>query len=269
MRALVIAGGLLVLLSGGLQAQEVGFIEVQGLDGGPASVFLYSDLWAEPRYRTLADGPVLFEVPAGAYSLEVRQDGFQSFTQEVTVLADEVSIIRPVLWPILTEVRIVHLLPAEVPFQIGDQSGFTPATVWVPAGERVMLVDNAPFCIDVLRDTTAYIRIRAGDLEQIRGGSECDVPSDHPLLRVHPPVPRSVEFPSVDEDLRGTRVTVWMFVGEDGRVIPDSTRLEPPTRSKKVNEQLIRAAAGWVFDPATRLGQPVAAWFSFTQDFGR
>jgi hypothetical protein len=54
---------------------------------------------------------------------------------------------------------------------------------------------------------------------------------------------------------------VW--VDETGRVVPDSTRLDPPTSDRSLNRRLIAEAADWVFEPARQGGQPVATWFDY------
>jgi hypothetical protein len=46
-------------------------------------------------------------------------------------------------------------------------------------------------------------------------------------------------------------------------VVADSTRLDPPTRDRGFNRQLIREAAEWVFRPAIDQGRPVASWFPY------
>jgi WD40 repeat protein len=60
------------------------------------------------------------------------------------------------------------------------------------------------------------------------------------------------------------QVEVWVFVNEEGRVVPDSTHLRPPTGDRRFDEQLAREASGWVFDPAREDGLPIAAWFPYT-----
>lgn len=83
------------------------------------------------------------------------------------------------------------------------------------------------------------------------------------LRRVLPPTPRGMIIPPANKDLRGVEIEVWVFVDEHGRVVPDSTRLNPPTRNRGFNRQLIREAAQWVFRPGTLDGEPVAAWFFY------
>lgn len=56
---------------------------------------------------------------------------------------------------------------------------------------------------------------------------------------------------------------VWVFVNESGRVVADSTWLDPPTKDRKLNRMLIEEAAKWRFHPATRNGKPVAWWFRY------
>jgi hypothetical protein len=82
-------------------------------------------------------------------------------------------------------------------------------------------------------------------------------------FRVVPPAPRGMIMPPTNRDLRGTEVEVWVFVDERGRVVADSTRLEPPTRDRRFNQELIRQAAEWVFEPARQEGEAVASWFPY------
>lgn len=84
------------------------------------------------------------------------------------------------------------------------------------------------------------------------------------LFRLIPPTPRGMIMPPTNRSLRGQQVEVWVFVDEAGRVVADSTRLRPPTADRSFNRRLIEEAAEWVFEPAQRGGQPVAAWFPYT-----
>ena len=87
--------------------------------------------------------------------------------------------------------------------------------------------------------------------------------SDEGFYRLQPPVPRGVIIPPNHNSLRGKAVQVWVFVNERGRVIPDSTRLEPPTSSGDLNRQLIREASEWMFRPAVQEGKAVASWYPY------
>lgn len=88
--------------------------------------------------------------------------------------------------------------------------------------------------------------------------------ADQGFFRVVPPSPRGMIIPPSNKNLRGKRVEVWVFVDATGRVVPDSTRLNPPTSDGSLNRQLIREAAEWVFNPARRNDEPVASWFPYT-----
>jgi hypothetical protein len=83
------------------------------------------------------------------------------------------------------------------------------------------------------------------------------------LYRLDPPVPRGMIIPPANRSLRGTMVEVWVFVDELGKVVADSTRLNPPTKDRGFNQRLIREAAEWVFRPAMQAGKPVASWFPY------
>lgn len=83
------------------------------------------------------------------------------------------------------------------------------------------------------------------------------------LYRMEPASPRGMIIPPSNRDLRGTQVQVWVFVDENGSVVADSTRLDPPTKDGDFNRRLIREAAEWVFRPARQEGRPVASWFPY------
>lgn len=86
---------------------------------------------------------------------------------------------------------------------------------------------------------------------------------DEGRYRLQPPSPRGMIIPPANDELRGTTVEVWVFVDERGRVVPDSTRLNPPTRDRDFNRRLMREAAEWVFRPAMQAGEAVASWFPY------
>ena len=87
--------------------------------------------------------------------------------------------------------------------------------------------------------------------------------SDRGLNRLVPPRPRGMIIPPNDDALKGKEVEVWVFVDTSGRVVADSTRLRPPTGNGDLNRRLIREAAEWIFQPATKGGQPVATWYPY------
>lgn len=83
------------------------------------------------------------------------------------------------------------------------------------------------------------------------------------FYRLQPATPRGMIIPPTNRSLRGTEVQVWVFVDERGRVVADSTRLDPPTRDRGFNRRLIEEAAEWVFRPAVQEGKPVSSWFPY------
>lgn len=85
-------------------------------------------------------------------------------------------------------------------------------------------------------------------------------------FRVVPPRPRGLILPPSDrpDEVRGKEVEVWVYVAASGRVVPDSTRLNPPTGDRGFDRRLREHAAGWVFEAARRDGQPVGEWFNYT-----
>ena len=101
---------------------------------------------------------------------------------------------------------------------------------------------------------------------RVRQGKAWNPPpedADEGRYRLEPPIPRGMIIPPANKNLKGTMVEVWVFVDERGRVVADSTRLNPPTKDRGFNERLIREASEWVFRPATQAGQAVASWFPY------
>lgn len=85
-------------------------------------------------------------------------------------------------------------------------------------------------------------------------------------FRAVPPRPRGMILPPSDrpDEVRGREVEVWVFVAANGRVVPDSTRLNPSTGNRGFDRRLREHAAGWVFEAARKDGEPVAEWFRYT-----
>ncbi len=84
-------------------------------------------------------------------------------------------------------------------------------------------------------------------------------------FRVIPPAPRGMILPPSDRpgNVKGKEIAIWVFVSETGRVVPDSTRLQPSTGNASFDARLRRQAAQWIFAPARRGGRPVAEWFQY------
>ena len=92
--------------------------------------------------------------------------------------------------------------------------------------------------------------------------------ADEGFFRLQPPVPRGMIIPPFERSLSGTNLQVWLFVSETGRVVADSTRLDPPTRNGDFNRRLMSEASEWVFRPAVQEGKAVASWFPFSVKIG-
>jgi hypothetical protein len=86
------------------------------------------------------------------------------------------------------------------------------------------------------------------------------------LMRVVPPRPRGLTLPPGDRpnDVRGKEIEVWVYVSAAGQVVPDSTRLFPPSGDRRFDRRLREHAAAWVFEAARRDGRAVAEWFRYT-----
>lgn len=84
-------------------------------------------------------------------------------------------------------------------------------------------------------------------------------------FRVVPPRPKGMILPPSErpEAVRGKVVDVYVFVAASGRVVPDSTRLDPSTGNRSFDRRLREHAAGWVFEPALKDGQPVGEWYRY------
>jgi hypothetical protein len=141
--------------------------------------------------------------------------------------------IVPPPTPIAVEVEVE-------PVQFEQEVTFDPASV---LGEAPGLLEGPG-----IADGTG-----AGD-----GGN-----AEEGFYRLQPATPRGMIIPPQNDGLRGTEVQVWVFVDERGRVVADSTRLDPPTRDRGFNRRLMREAAEWTFRPAVQEGRPVASWFPY------
>jgi len=140
-----------------------------------------------------------------------------------------------------------------------------PPPVPLPTLEDVEPVEFEP---DVEVDAASVLGERPGTEEgpglETGTGRGDGGTAEEGFFRLQPASPRGMIIPPTNRELRGTTVQVWVFVDERGRVVADSTRLEPPTRDRDFNSQLIREAAEWVFRPAQKEGQAVASWYPYT-----
>lgn len=149
--------------------------------------------------------------------------------------------------------------------QVPPSRPLTPPPVPLPTALDVEMVEFEP---EEEIDPASVLGERPGTdegpgLETGTGAGDGGT-TEEGFYRLQPPSPRGVILPPPNKELKGTVLRVWVFVDERGRVVPDSTRLEPPTRDRDFNRQLIREAAEWVFTPAVKEGKPVASWFPYT-----
>ena len=86
------------------------------------------------------------------------------------------------------------------------------------------------------------------------------------LFRLVPPSPRGLILPPSDRPgkVRGKEIDVWVFVTMKGEVVPDSTRIAPPSGDRKFDERLRKQASEWVFEPAKKEGRAISEWFRYT-----
>lgn len=139
-----------------------------------------------------------------------------------------------------------------------------PLAVEVEVEPVVIAAEPAPTTAQVIgaapgRGTGTGTGSASGAGDGRGGGGD----ADSGRYRLEPPTPRGMIIPPANKSLKGTTVEVWVFVNEQGRVVADSTRLNPPTKDRGFNQRLIREASEWVFRPATREGLAVASWFPY------
>ena len=151
-----------------------------------------------------------------------------------------INVRTPPTRPIIPPPRPIEVAVEVEPVEFEQEIEFDPSSV---LGEQPGLAEGPG-----VADGTG-----AGD-----GGN-----ADEGFYRLQPATPRGMILPPQNRDLRGTEVQVWVFVDERGRVVADSTRLDPPTRDRGFNRRLIREAAEWSFRPAVQEGRPVGSWFPY------
>jgi hypothetical protein len=128
-------------------------------------------------------------------------------------------------------------------------------------------IEPVEFEEEISYEATGVAGMELGDLEgpgiENGTGRGDGGTSDEGLFRMVPPNPRGMIIPPSSDKLKGREVEVWVFVDVAGRVVPDSTRLRPPTSDRSFNRRLIDEAAEWVFEPAKQGGKAIAAWFPY------
>lgn len=135
----------------------------------------------------------------------------------------------------------------------------------VPDPEILELGAYAAALSDVLSAPGPVSQLRGPGL--VDGDGEGDGGTEaEGRFRVVPPRPRGLIQPPADrpDRVRGREVEIWVYVSSAGRVVEDSTRLNPSTGDRRFDRRLRDSAADWVFDAARRDGRPVGEWFRYT-----
>lgn len=147
--------------------------------------------------------------------------------------------------------------------EAGDRSG-RPVAARLPEAEGVPTRNPSAsgLSLETVPASGAPRLTLAGEKRAATGGGTSG-PEGEPA-EVSPPVPRSL-LPqwSPPEEVRGTRVTVHVEVGADGRPT-GHVRLDPPTDSERFNRRLREALTSIRYRPGTRAGTPVTAWAEIT-----
>ena len=139
-----------------------------------------------------------------------------------------------------------------------------PLAVEIEVEPVVIAADPAPDPASVLGEAPGRgTGTGTGDATGAGPGRGAGGNADEGRYRLEPPTPRGMIIPPANKNLKGTTVEVWVFVDAAGKVVADSTRLNPPTKDRGFNQRLIREASEWVFRPATKAGQAVASWFPY------
>ena len=134
-----------------------------------------------------------------------------------------------------------------------------PPTVSDPLYDRPTLVLER---VAAAAAGSRRLTLAAGGEGAPSGGEETGSPGEPG--RISPPVPRFL-LPQWDPppEVRGTRVTVRVEVGRDGRPT-GQVRLEPPTENEDFNRRLRETLTSLRYSPGTRAGEPVVAWAEIT-----
>ena len=175
LRVLFVAG-LAIIIPGVGSAQETseaeveenGFLVLAGIEDGPARVFVDGTERASLRSDELT-----LELVPGVHIVEVLAQGRMRFERSVAVLSGDVVYLQVIL-AASAQLRVVHLEPARVDVRVqGQVVALTPATVTIPAGETTIGVGEWTFCFDLAENADAYVRVRNGRVDEVRGGEDC------------------------------------------------------------------------------------------------
>ena len=165
--------------------------------------------------------------------------------------------------------RAVKIAPPAAESQESEEESGRPVAARLPEPETPTVREPAhPSAALSLERVTAApsgskrLALAPGGEGASSGGEGTGSPGDPG--RISPPVPRSL-LPQWDppSGVRGTRVTVRVEVGRDGRPT-GQVRLEPPTGNEDFNRRLRETLTSLRYSPGTRAGEPVVAWAEIT-----
>ena len=150
-------------------AQENGFLVLSGTTDGPARVFIDG---IERGFLVTTE--LTLELAAGSHVVEIAVEGLSRFERRFDVRSGDVTYLPVVLTSSTAQLRVVHLEPARVAVRIdGQVVALTPATVTVPAGQTTIGLGNRTFCFEVAENSDAYVRVRGGRIDEVRGSRSC------------------------------------------------------------------------------------------------
>lgn len=178
---------------------QEGFIVIGGIENGPATVLVDG-----VRKGQVSTFELTLTVPAGRRELRVQREGFADFVQALVVPSGDVIQVQVRLVPRtatftpdnaragsaaqeMGRVRIVHLDPVRVPVEYnGKILGETPGTMTVPVGAVVLTIYGRSICLSVNSNDSGFVRLRAGQVEEVRNVSRC---TDTGMLLQLPGIP--------------------------------------------------------------------------------
>lgn len=153
----------------GAAAQDHGFLVLPGIPGGSAVVSVDGR-----SVGTLGETELTLEVSAGEHPVRVVRAGVVLYAGTIVIQPDDVSFLRVDVGVPTVRLRLVHLEPARVDVRLeGELIALTPAWLSVPVGDAILQVGGEVFCLVFSEGLEAYVRIRSGSIDELRGSEIC------------------------------------------------------------------------------------------------
>ena len=125
-----------------------------------------------------------------------------------------------------------------------------------------------PTCLRFIALAFAVAACRNGARPPADAGAAADTVTTQPPVAIDP-VP-SIEYPpGLDDTAAVATVQLRLFVDEQGRVLPDSTRIAESSGVPALDSAAVAGAPQLRYAPALRNGTPVAAAFVQPVEFRR